>query len=139
MKTQKTYRTNYGVAVNWLNNNFILCNEIQYIDPSLFENANFDVWHYYTDEEGNVYSNESDYEGEGELTEHYREIYQYYLTDCSEIDVEYLEETFPELLFAYSEKLGLYVLLVDHYGTNWYYVGTDTTLENAQREEGEKK
>ena len=137
MKTQ-TYRTNYGVAVNWLNNNFILCNEIQNLDPSIFDNAHFGFF-YYTDEDGNQYESESDYEGEEELNENSRDIFQYYLTDCSESDVEFLEETFPGLLFTYSDLLGLYVLCVDHYGTNWYYVGTDTTLENAQREEGEKK
>ena len=137
MKTQ-TYRTNYGVAVNWLNNNFILCNEIQNLDQSIFDNARFGFF-YYTDEDGNQYESESDYEGEEELNENSREIFQYYLTDCSESDVEFLEETFPGLLFTYSDLLGLYVLCVDHYGTNWYYVGTDTTLENAQREEGEKK
>ena len=137
MKTQ-TYRTNYGVAVNWLNNNFILCNEIQNLDQSIFDNARFGFF-YYTDEDGNQYESESDYEGEEELNENSREIFQYYLTDCSESDVEFLEETFPGLLFTYSDLLGLYVLCVDHYGTKWYYVGTDTTLENAQREEGEKK
>ena len=137
MKTQ-TYRTNYGVAVNWLNNNFILCNEIQNLDQSIFDNARFGFF-YYTDEDGNQYESESDYEGEEELNENSREIFQYYLTDCSESDVEFLEENFPGLLFTYSDLLGLYVLCVDHYGTNWYYVGTDTTLENAQREEGEKK
>ena len=137
MKTQ-TYRTNYGVAVNWLNNNFILCNEIQNLDQSIFDNARFGFF-YYTDEDGNQYESESDYEGEEELNENSRDIFQYYLTDCSESDVDFLEETFPGLLFTYSDLLGLYVLCVDHYGTNWYYVGTDTTLENAQREEGEKK
>ena len=137
MKTQ-TYRTNYGVAVNWLNNNFILCNEIQNLDQSIFDNARFGFF-YYTDEDGNQYESESDYEGEEELNENSRDIFQYYLTDCSESDVEFLEETFPGLLFTYGDLLGLYVLCVDHYGTNWYYVGTDTTLENAQREEGEKK
>ena len=137
MKTQ-TYRTNYGVAVNWLNNKFILCNEIQNLDQSIFDNARFGFF-YYTDEDGNKYESESDYEGEEELNENSRDIFQYYLTDCSESDVEFLEESFPYLLFTYSDLLGLYVLCVDHYGTNWYYVGTDTTLENAQREEGEKK
>ena len=115
-----------------------MCNEIQNLDQSIFDNARFGFF-YYTDEDGNKYESESDYEGEEELNENSREIFQYYLTDCSESDVEFLEETFPGLLFTYSDLLGLYVLCVDHYGTNWYYVGTDTTLENAQREEGEKK
>ena len=138
MKTTKLFRTNYSVAVNWFNNDFILCNEIETIDPSIFDNAHFG-FSYYTDEDGNEYQSESDYEGEGLLEEHCREIYQYYLTNCTESDVEYLEQFFPDLLFTYSDLLGLYVLCVDHWGTGWDYVRTDTTLENAQREEGEKK
>ena len=137
MKT-KTYDTNYGVAVNWLHNSFILCNEISEIDPSIIDNAQFDFC-YYTDDEGNQYSCESDYEGEGELEEHYHEIFQFYLTNCTEDEIEYLTRTFPKLLFTYSDLLNLYVLCVDHFGTNWYYVNTITTLENAKREEGEKK
>ena len=115
---KKNYGTNYGVAANWLNNSLILCNDIVEKDFSVYENCRFSTY----DEE----------------TETEKEIFQWYLTDCSESDVEYLEEHFG-LLFSYSEMLDLYVLCVDHFGTNWYWVYCDTDLESAQRNEGERK
>jgi hypothetical protein len=66
------------------------------------------------------------------------EIFQWYLTDCSDFDAKYLRETFG-LWFTYSNMLGLYVLLVPHWGTSWDYVGAVTTNEFAERKLGEKK
>lgn len=105
-----TYTTDYKTAVHWLHNSLILCNTITDIDTLL--EYRFD---FYNEEDGT-----------------YTEIYQYYLTDCSLDDVEFLEKHFG-LLFAYSETLDLYVLCVDHYGTAWDYVPCDTDLENAPR------
>lgn len=104
------YRTNYKVAVSWLNNNLILCNNIFDIDDNI------------------------DYL----MSDQVPDIYQYYLTDCSQSDVKFLMEHF-NLLFIYSPKLDLYVLCVDHYGTSWDYVACMTDLENAKRELGESK
>ena len=67
-----------------------------------------------------------------------REIFQWFLTDCSQNDVEYLEEHFG-LLFTFSDVLDLYVLCVDHFGTSWKYVHCDTDLECAAREEGQDR
>ncbi len=114
----KTYSTNYLVATQWMNNSLILCNDIVEKDFSVYENMRF-----------------SDYDEEtGEMTE----IYQWFLTDCSRDEVEYLEETFG-LLFSYSDLLDLYILCVDHYGTAWNYVYCETTNEYAARELGESK
>ena len=66
----------------------------------------------------------------------YTKIYQWFLTSYSLDDVRFLEDHFG-LLFTYSEKLDLYVLCVDHYGTSWDYVHCCTDLENAVRELGE--
>lgn len=112
--TTLNLRTNYRTAANWLHNSLILCNEVQN-EEMFWENCRFDV----EDEEGN-----------------YMDIYQTYLTDCSESDVCFLEEHFG-LLFSYSERLNLYILCVDHYGTSWDYVSCDTDLECAIRELGE--
>lgn len=87
-------QTTYDKAVKFLGNNYILCNDIVNIDDD-FLDFRFDL---------DVKKGE--------------EIYQYFLSDCSEIDVEFLEKAF-DLKFAYSEKLGLYVLCVDHWGTSW--------------------
>jgi hypothetical protein len=100
----KVFGTNYGVAVNWLGNNLILCNEIVNVDFSMLENCRFSLY----DEE----------------TETQTEIFQWYVTDCSSRDVEFLEKSFG-LLFTYSDKLDVYVLCVDHCGTSWDYVECD--------------
>lgn len=113
----KTYGTNYRVATQWLNNSFILCNNIADIDMSIYDNMQFNAY----DEEGN-----------------YFDIFQWYLTDCSEEDMEYLRDTFG-LKFTYSELLDVFVLCVDHYGTSWDYVYCDTTNELAARGLGESK
>lgn len=99
--------TSYKNAVHFLHNNLILCNDIAELDDSIFDNARFDFY----DEDDN-----------------YTEIFQWYLTDCSEDDVKFLEEHFPSLLFSYSERLGLYILCVDHFGTAWSIVPCDTDL-----------
>ncbi len=125
----KKFVTNYYVAAHWLHNSLILCNDIVNIDQSVFDNLRFPFWQY-EDEDGNIYDNESDYDGDGELYEKETEIYQWFLTDCSESDVEYLEEHFG-LLFTYSDMLDLYVLCVDHFGTMWKGVRVETDLEYA--------
>lgn len=115
------YSTNYSVAVHWLNNSLIMCNEIPEVDPSVLDNMRFSL--YEEDEDG--------YEEE-------LEIYQWYLTDCSDFDVKFLEEHFG-LKFTYSDLLGLYVLCVTHYGTSWDYVYWEVDFPQAERALGEKK
>lgn len=110
--------TNYFTAVNWLHNSFVLLNNIHEIDPDFFE------------AESELTFNQE--------TEEYTEIYQYFICDCSDSDVEFLRGSFPDLLFAYSDILENWVLLVDHYGTSWDYVETTTTLNNAVRALGER-
>ena len=61
------YGTNYKVAVHWLGNAIILCNDITEKDESIFENCRFPLF----DDEDNE-----------------TEIYQWYLTDCTKDDVE---------------------------------------------------
>ena len=112
------YSTNYKVAANWCGNALILCNDIPQLDPSVIENMRFET---YNEEEDT-----------------YKEIYQWFLTDCNEFDMQFLEEHFG-LLFTYSDLLGLWVLCVDHYGTSWDYVECDTDLKNAARKLGESK
>lgn len=114
----KKYETNYRVAVHWCNNALIMCNHIGEIDESIYDNMRFSL---YDDETGEC-----------------KDIYQWFITDCTDSDVEYLEDTFG-LLFTYSELLECYILCVDHYGTAWDYVYCETTNEYAQRELGQYK
>lgn len=110
---EKTIKTNYKTAANWLHNSLILCNNIVEIDPSIWDNVRFNS--IYQDIDG---------------TEHDRDIYQYFLTDCSESEVEFLEDHFG-LLFTFSDLLDVYVLCVDHFGTPWSGVDVYTDIENA--------
>jgi hypothetical protein len=98
---KQPYYTTYAEAVKSLNNSYILLNNIVDIDNSVYDNMRF-----------------SDYDEE---TDSYTEIYQWFISDCNEGDVEYLERNFG-LLFTYSDLLDKYILCVDHYGTSWNYV-----------------
>ena len=101
MTQEQITRTTYKEAVNWLNNSFVLCNNIQDIDPSIYDNMLFNAYDEETDE--------------------YTEIFQWYITDCSKSDVDYLTKYF-DLKFTYSDLLDAYILCVDHFGTSWAYV-----------------
>lgn len=107
MKNFKHFTT-YRIATKWCNNSLILCNNIAEIDESIFENVRFD---YYNEE-----------------SDSYIDIFQYFLTDCSESDVEFLENNF-DLKFTYSDKLDSFVLCVDHLGTGWDYVSCGVSDE----------
>ena len=87
----------YSDAVKRFNNSLILCNNIPEIDMTIYDNMRFPL---YNEDDDAI------------------DIYQWFLTDCSETDVEYLERWYG-LLFTYSEMLDCYVLCVNHWGTSW--------------------
>lgn len=103
-----TKQTTYRIATHWLGNSYVLANTITQ-DTSVFDNFRFDF-----------------YDEDGKPTE----IYQWYITDATESDVEWLEDTFG-LLFTYSELLDCFVLCVDHCGTGWDYVPWDIVNEEV--------
>ena len=103
-----TNYTTYNIAAHWLDGGLVLCNNITEIDPTIWDNARFNL----EDEEENPI-----------------EIYQYFLTSWSESDIEYLEKTFG-LLFTYSDKLDCFVLCVDHWGTMWDSVPCEVLSED---------
>lgn len=111
MKKNKKFYTTYSEAVNWLNNDFIILNNITEIDPTIWENMRF-----------------SEYDEENDS---YKEIFQYFITNADESDVEYLEKHFG-LLFTYSNLLDKYVLCVDHCGTSWDYVHCEVLTYNEE-------
>lgn len=151
---KKLYHTNYSVAVNWCHNALVLCNNIPNIDDSVwdnFESVNDLGYEPEYDKDGNEISPKCpecgaeleqcgpnmvcpkcDY-GDDQI-----EIYQWYITDCSKWDMEYLRDTFG-LLFTYSDMLDCYILCVTHFGTGWDYVDWHTTNPNAECKCGEKK
>lgn len=58
------------------------------------------------------------------------EPYQYLVTDASEYTMNKLEERHG-ITSVYSEKLGVYVIPVYHYGTSWNYIGVPDNDFNA--------
>ena len=93
----KTNLISYSDAVKRFNNSIILCNNVTEVDSMIWEN----MW-------GNFYN-----EDEETLID----IYQYYITDCTQADVEYLVKWY-DLKFLYSEVLECFILCVDHFGTS---------------------
>ena len=104
-KENKT--TTYAKAIKWCNNSYILFNDICKID------CNFEL-------PINSFDKET---GES------KEFFQFYITDCSTRDKEFLENSFG-LAFGYSPLLDKYILCVDHFGTSWDYVGCKVLNDN---------
>ena len=98
-----TKYTTYRIATKWLNNSYILANSIAE-EESFWDNCRFNLYDEETEEE--------------------TEFFQFYITDASESDVEYLEKTFG-LKFSYSDKIDCFILCVDHCGTGWDYVSCE--------------
>ena len=96
---------NYLDAVNYFNNHRVLCNNMMQLDAETWFDNLFGDWF-------------------DEDSEEMPEIYQTYITDCSEDDVRYLCDWFG-LLFYYSETLEAFVLCVPHFGTHWSGVSVE--------------
>ena len=94
----------FRTAANWLGK-YILFNKAPELDTWLLEEVSVEG----EDEEGEPI---------------YREFFQFYMTDLSDDGVEWMKKNFPDLIYAYSEKLDKWILCVDHYGTSWDYVST---------------
>lgn len=164
---KKLYHTNFSVAVNWCNNALVMCNNLPEIDSSVWDNmmpvhsvGEDDEEHYECPECGEEIQIHACIDSDGDETGEYEcevcghiwdpddvepemsnvpdEIFQWFITDCSKFDVNYLREHFG-LLFTYSNLLDCYILCITHYGTAWDYVDWETDNPNAERKLGEKK
>ena len=89
-------KTTYADAVSSIGN-MVLCNDIIKLDDDVF------------------IENVCEATSEGDS---FMDVYQYFITDCSDGDVDYLRRRY-ELRFAWCEKLSVWVLLVTHCGTMW--------------------
>ena len=91
--------TNYETAIHWLNNSLVMCNNIPDIDVNIWDNLPEEFFDEYEP----------------------IEVFQWFITDCSERDATYLKNTF-DIDLVYSEVFDCYILPVTHYGTSWDYV-----------------
>ena len=96
----RTGRVSYRRIIDRYISDLVLCNEIANIEEFI---------------EGQLYDTY------GELED--LEIYQYYVCNLTEFEKETLQEY--GILLAYSNKLEVDILCVDHWGTSWDYVMTD--------------
>ena len=100
LEEKKTGRVSYRRIIDRYIHDLVLCNNIVDIEEDL-DCQLYDTY--------------------GEIDDF--EIYQYYLCNLSEFETETLKEW--GILLAYSNKLELDVLCVEHFGTSWDYVLTD--------------
>ena len=99
----RTGRVSYKRIIDRYISDLVLCNDIvdieEYIEGQLLDKYDLEL------EEGE-----------------YLYIYQYFLCNLNEFEEETLREY--GILLAYSNKLNVDILCVEHYGTSWDYVMT---------------
>ena len=111
-------RASYKTLVEYFIGDMVLCNNIQDIDESIWDNVII----------GNLFDDEY---------EQYIEIFQFYLCNVNEFDIKYLKELTKDnndIILSYSDTLDCNVLMVDHYGTSWSYVLTSVPLVETYEE-----
>jgi len=111
----QTVRCNYS-QIFYQDSSLILCNNILQVDEYLFDNIENGDFITYYDEDGN------ECDEENAVEQYEKDVYQWYLIDDN--TAERLKRSTEELIF-YSEKLGVYVLGVTHFGTAWDYVDAE--------------
>lgn len=57
------------------------------------------------------------------------EVFQWFITDCSDDDVQFLVENYERMFFFWCAELEHWILAVDHFGTSWDYVSIGTNNE----------
>ena len=88
----------------------VLCNDIVNIeDYSIYDNMEY----------------ERDEENEENEDDEYPEIYQWFIVEPHGYWFEQYKENF---IMTYSDKLNVWILCVDHFGTGWSYVATDVKI-----------
>ena len=111
-------RASYRTLVERFIGDIVLCNNVVEVDEYLYDNVVV----------GNLYNEEQD---------EYVEIFQYYLCNVSQCEIEMLRELTQDnndIILAYSDILECYVLMVDHFGTSWNYVLTSVPLVETYEE-----
>ncbi len=120
---KKNKRISYKTLCEYLFTDMILCNEFYKADEY------FQDW---AECGQDLFYNEDDDES--------TEIYQYFIVDFRDFNLDFIKKYCQnEIILWYSEKLGLYILGVDHFGTSWRYVLTDfeytTDYEGSMQEQ----
>ena len=126
-------RASYRTLVNYYIGDIVLCNNIVNEDESVFYNMEQEDTTKYYNENGEEISEEEYYNDDNAYTENEeQEIFQYYLCNLGQWEREQAQK--HGLILSYSDKLDCDVLCVDHWGTSWDYVLTDTPLFDTWEE-----
>lgn len=113
--------------------NHVLCNNIQEVDPYIWDNVECgDCYRHIDEETGDELSAdecaELDDKARERIYDEPREIYQWYIVANSAVDI--LNDA-DEIVF-YSDVLDCYVWGVTHYGTAWDYVLTNIKIKKDE-------
>ena len=153
MAENKLYLTNKACALDWLRTDYVMCNDLPQIDEELFDEIKYSTLG--TEEEvvcpecgsddieddgyGQYTCNDCDHEWEVKKESEYPEFFQFFITDMTEDEVDFMCQHFTDFAFAYSPKLDCWVWCATDLGTNRSYVMVETDLEMAARKEGEPR
>lgn len=127
---KRTGKASYFSVINRYFSDLVLCNNIEELDPSIWDNIETGDIAYYVDNEGN-YKTREEYENDetGTIDIYYDEVYQYFLCNLSRWDLDYIRDFKSDsIIVSYSDMLDCNVLMVTHWGTSWKYVITDIDL-----------
>lgn len=108
---KKYNKASYARVCKMYAGDMVLCNNLPQIDESVLYNCD----ELYNDEQCE-----------------FIEIYQYYLCNLSSIEKEALQDR--GVIVSYSDMLDCDVICVDHWGTGWDYVLTDSELTKNLKE-----
>lgn len=159
MEEKKLYLTNKAVALDWLHKDYVLCNELPHIDEELFDDVRWSTLGKEEEDEdvvcpecgsddvdddgyGSYYCHDCGHEwGKDEDEDEYPDydFYQFFITNMTEEDVDYMCKHFTDFAFAYSPKLDCWVWCATDLGTHRSYVMVETDLECAARKQGEPR
>lgn len=127
---KRTEKASYSSVINRYFSDLVLCNNIEELDPSIWDNIEVGDITYYMDNDGN-YKTQEEYENDetGTIDIYYDEVYQYFLCNLSKWDLDYIRDFKSDsIIVSYSDMLDCNVLMVTHWGTSWKYVLTDIDL-----------
>ncbi len=138
---KRTGKASYMTLIKTLlHDDIFMCNNIPEVDPSIWDNVSVGSFYYYTDSDGN-YRTEEEYQNDttGEIYENNEDIYQYFLCNLSQYQLDYIRQLEADnndnsIILTYSDLLGCDVLLVNHWGTGWDYVLTNVDLTENIKE-----
>lgn len=119
----------YRSLINYYCENKVLCNnlrESERFSEEFVEELYNMLDKYISEEDLKEYENDTlaYYEG--------IDVFQYFITDMNDYEVECLRELNNEII-VYSSELDCYVLCVTHWGTSWDYVLTNVKIESEEK------